>query len=231
LADETGDPQQSLVLLDWWETQTRELPAGPQRHPVFVALAETVREFDLPQQPLLDLLTAFRQDQHKLRYATFDELLGYCRNSANPVGRLVLHLGRCHNAETAELSDSICTGLQLANFWQDVARDYDRGRIYLPQEDLTKFDYSEESWARQQATDEFRKLLRFEVERAETHLESGRPLIGLVSREIRLPVRLFLAGGQAILAAIRRQRYDVWSRRPTVSKWTKLCLFARAWSA
>lgn len=231
LADEIAGEEESLELLSWWESQVAALDDGGtiSRHPVFVALAETVREFSLPREPLLDLLSAFRQDRIKSRYTTLDELLDYCRRSANPVGRLVLHLGRCHNEETAQLSDSICTGLQLANFWQDVRRDYDLGRIYLPREDLDRFGCEETQFASHPDPEPFRDLIRFEVDRTEEFLRAGEPLVDLVSPQLRVSVRLFIGGGLAILAAIRRQGYDVWSRRPAVSTWTKLGLLARAY--
>ena len=245
LADEIASPEESLALLDWWRGEVEELFSSPARrasegnasilahrdslrHPVFIALADTAGEFDIPPRPFLDLLAAFRQDQTQTRYQTFAELLDYCRHSANPVGRLVLYLGRSHGEENTRLSDSICTGLQLANFWQDVARDYDRGRIYLPQEDLARFGWSEERFAARRADDEFRELLKFEVSRTAECLQAGQPLVKLVSPQLRVSVRLFIEGGLAILAAIRRQEYDVWSRRPVVSKWTKLGLLARA---
>ncbi|MBC7857035.1 MAG: squalene/phytoene synthase family protein [Pirellulaceae bacterium] len=194
-----------------------------------MALAETVHEFSLPPGLLLDLLSAFRQDRTKIRYATFEELLDYCRRSANPVGRLVLHLGYCHNEETARLSDSISTGLQLANFWQDVKRDRDQGRVYLPREDLERFGLDEQCLSRQPTDGRFQALVEFEVDRAGQFLLAGEPLVKLVSPQLRVSVRLFMDGGLAILAAIRRQGYDVWSRRPIVSKWTKLGLLARAY--
>lgn len=233
LADEIQPREKALALLDWWEKELNSLfqpdkTGVKARHPVFLALAGTIPEFDLPRQPLADLLIAFRQDQAKTRYETFAELLHYCQNSANPVGRLVLYLGRCHSGETARLSDSICTGLQLANFWQDVARDFQHGRIYLPQEDLLRFGYPDEEFSTRTATNSFRDLLTFEVDRAEQFLREGAPLVRRVSQDLRLPVRLFLEGGLAIIAAIRRQRYDVWSRRPTVGKGTRLWLVAKA---
>ncbi len=159
LADETGDPQRSLALLDWWEKLLRQCYQGQATHPVFVALSETIHEFNIPAEPFLDLLVAFRQDQQVTRYETIDQLLEYCRYSANPVGRMVLYLGRCHTPERARLSDSICTGLQLANFWQDVARDWDRGRIYLPQADCRRFGYDEGCFARRECNEAFRQLL------------------------------------------------------------------------
>jgi squalene synthase HpnC len=232
LGDEIEEDDESLELLEWWESLVdvfyRE-SSYTFSHPVFIALAETVHRFSLPRQPLVDLVSAFRQDRLKTRYATFAELLDYCRWSANPVGRLVLHLGRCHNEETVRLSDSICTGLQLANFWQDVRRDFDLGRIYLPLEDLDRFQCEEMQFASRPELEPFRNLMRFEVDRAEECLRAGEPLVDLVSPQLRVSVRLFIGGGLAILAAIRRQGYDVWSRRPVVGTWTKLGLLARAY--
>ena len=227
LADETGDPAASLTLLDWWEDQLRECYRGRTRHPVFVALSETIDRFQIPAEPFADLLVAFRQDQRVTRYETFDDLLRYCRYSANPVGRLVLCLGRCHDAERAGPADAICTGLQLANFWQDVAADWDRGRIYLPRADRDRWGYDESMFTQRLANQPFRRLMAAEVDEAERWLRRGLPLVGMVPRELRLDVALFLHGGLAILEAIRRADYDVWSRRPVVSKPAKLRLLAR----
>ena len=229
LADETGDPAASLTLLDWWEDQLRECYHGRTRHPVFVALSETIDRFQIPPDPLTDLLVAFRQDQQVTRYETFDDLLRYCRYSANPVGRLVLYLGRCHDPERARLADSICTGLQLANFWQDVAGDWDRGRIYLVGEHCRRWGYDESMFTRRLANEPFRRLLAAEVAEAERWLRRGLPLVGIVPRELKLDVALFIHGGLAILEAIRRAEYNVWSRRPVVSKLQKLRLLARCW--
>lgn len=224
LADETGDTLRSLELLDWWERQLDDCYRADAQHPVFVALAETITTFAIPVDPFRDLLTAFRQDQRQTRYETFDELLGYCRHSANPVGRIVLHLGRCVTDENLRLSDSVCTGLQLANFCQDVARDYARGRIYLPRESWRQFGYDEAMFARHECNAAFRKLLQHEVDRAANFLHDGWPLVKSVSRELQTDVALFIRGGIAILHEIRRQNYDVWFRRPVVTKWTKLKL-------
>ena len=231
LADETEPGQAALDLLSWWERELAALYGGEARHPVFVALAHTIRAFEIPHQPFADLLVAFRRDQVQTRYATFDELLQYCRYSANPVGRLVLYLGRSFNDEHAQLSDQICTGLQLANFWQDVARDWQRGRLYLPLEDCNRFEYSIDSSNWGTATPQFKRLLAYEVDRAEQLLMAGRPLVKRVGRDLRWELDLIVRGGLAVLAEIRRCDYDVWSRRPRVSKLHKLALVVRAWWA
>jgi squalene synthase HpnC len=229
LADEMGSAQESLALLDWWHDELTACFEGRASHPVFVALRDTIEEFELPIDPFRDLLVAFRQDQRKSRYATFDELLEYCRHSANPVGHIVLHLGRSYNEQTVSLSDSICTGLQLANFWQDVSRDFERGRIYLPAETMQRFGYDETRFATRRANDAFRQMLRCEVDRAESYLTGGRPLVKMMPPPLRIDVALFIDGGLAVLGAIRRLNYDVWTKRPTVGKLQKLRLLAAAW--
>jgi len=228
LGDEVGNPEDALRLLDEWEADLRACYAGAPRHPVFVALRETVRACDIPQQPFSDLLTAFRQDQSVARYPTFEDVLGYCRYSANPVGRLVLYVCGYRDEERQQLSDSTCTALQLANFWQDVTVDYGKGRIYLPLEDLRRFGVAEEEIAAGRATPAFLDLMRFEVARARHWFAQGLPLAGKVDRELALDIELFTRGGQEILKAIERQGYDVLRRRPAISKPRKLWLVARA---
>jgi squalene synthase HpnC len=229
LADEVGDPQQSLALLRWWERLVYECYQGQATHPVFVALADTVRRFAIPIEPFLDLLVAFRQDQQVTRYETFGDLLNYCHYSANPVGRLVLYLAECFTPERARLSDAVCTGLQLANFWQDVARDYDQGRIYLPQVDCRHYQFDESAFAGRKCTEGFRRLMAAMVVEAEACLRRGLPLATKAPEEFQLPIALFAHGGLTILASIRGQNYDVWSKRPTVSFWEKLWLGAVCW--
>jgi len=228
LGDEVGDPQLSLQLLDEWEVELDACYLGRARHPVFVALAETIRACDIPKDPFANLLRAFRQDQSTPRYQSFEDVLGYCENSANPVGRLVLYACGYRDAERQELSDFTCTALQLANFWQDVAVDYGKGRIYLPLNDMSRFSVSEQTIASRRATPEFLRLMEFEVERARDWFERGLPLVEKVDRELAIDIELFSRGGQEILNAIEGQNFDVLRRRPTISKPRKLALVARA---
>jgi len=228
LGDELGDPSAALRLLDQWEAELQACYSAKPRHPVFVALAETVRKFDIPPQTFSDLLIAFRQDQTVTRYPTFEDLLGYCRFSANPVGRLVLYLCGYRDPERQALSDFTCTALQLANFWQDVSVDYAKGRIYLPLEDLQKFGVAEADIASQQNTPAFCEMMRFEVERARAWFNRGLPLAEKVDRALAIDIELFSRGGQEILNAIERQHYQVLGRRPVISKPRKLALVARA---
>jgi squalene synthase HpnC len=229
LADEASSPAESRMLLDWWESQLQDCYRGVSRHPVFAALGETIAAFSIPIDPLADLLVAFRQDQQVDRYPNFAALLEYCRYSANPVGRLVLYLGRTFNDECARFSDSICTGLQLTNFCQDVAGDWDRGRVYLPQETLLAHGYTDDMFARRQCNTAFCRALEQEIDRAEGFLRAGLPLVELMPPALRVDLALFAAGGLAILDAIRRVDYDVWSRRPTIGKGRQVRLLARCW--
>lgn len=228
LADEVGDKAVSLRLLDQWEEELGACYAGRARHPVFVALAETVHKFEIPKHEFADLLTAFRQDQRVTRYETFDDLLGYCRYSANPVGHLVLYLCGYRDAERQQLSDRTCTALQLANFWQDVSADFAKGRIYLPLEDLRRFGVSEAAIRDEENSAAFRELMKFEVARAREWFAQGLPLIAQVNRQLAVDLDLFSRGGQEILNAIERQEYAVLGRRPAISRSRKLALIARA---
>jgi squalene synthase HpnC len=228
LGDEVGNPAASLALLDQWQAELDACYRGTPRHPVFVALAETVRQFEIPQHEFSDLLQAFRQDQTITRFETFHDVLAYCRYSANPVGHLVLYLCRYRDAERQKLSDFTCTALQLANFWQDVSVDYAKGRIYLPLEDLRHFGVTEEDIAGNHNTPAFCAMMKFEVERARDWFRQGLPLIGKVDRELAIDIELFSRGGQEILNAIERQGFAVLGRRPAISKTRKLGLVARA---
>jgi squalene synthase HpnC len=228
LGDEVGDAAASLALLDEWQSQLDTCYAGTPRHPVFVALAETVRKFEIPKHEFSDLLIAFRQDQTVTRFQTFDDVLAYCRYSANPVGHLVLHLCGYGDAERQQLSDYTCTALQLANFWQDVSVDYSKGRIYLPLEDLRKYSVSEEDIKHNRNTPAFCEMMKFEVERARGWFDRGLPLVEKVDKTLAVDLELFTRGGQEILNAVERQGYAVLGRRPVISKPRKLALVARA---
>jgi squalene synthase HpnC len=228
LGDEVGDTAASLQLLNEWEAELNACYDGDPRHPVFVALAETVRKFEIPKHEFVDLLTAFRQDQSVSRYETFNDLLGYCKCSANPVGHLVLYLCGYRDSDRQQLSDCTCTALQLANFWQDVSGDFAKGRIYLPLEDLRRFGVSENAIRDRENTSGFREMMKFEVERAREWFRQGLPLIAKVNRELAIDIELFSRGGQEILNAIGRQNYAVLGRRPAISKTRKLALVARA---
>jgi len=228
LGDEVGNAAASLRLLDQWEAELNSCYEGEPRHPVFVALRDTVRSCEVPKQPFANLLTAFRQDQSVARYDTFDDLLGYCKNSANPVGHLVLYLCGYGDAERQKLSDYTCTALQLANFWQDVSVDYGKGRIYLPLESLRRFGVSEDDIAAGRNSAEFCAMMRFEVGRAREWFERGLALPGMVDRELAVDLELFSRGGMEILNAIEKQGYAVLGRRPAISRSRQLALVARA---
>jgi squalene synthase HpnC len=232
LGDEVGNREQSLALLDQWGRELDACYQGESRHPVFVALAETIRACDIPQKPFADLLVAFRQDQTTSRYQTMDDVLGYCKNSADPVGRLVLYACGYRDPERFQLSDYTCTALQLANFWQDVISDYTtRGRIYFPLEDMQRYKVDETVIAQRKPTPAFRELMRYEVNYARELFAKGMPLIAMVDRELALDLDLFSRGGLEILNAIERRQYDVLSARPAISKSRKLALLARAFSS
>jgi squalene synthase HpnC len=228
LGDEVGNAAQSLQLLDQWESELNACYDGRPRHPVFVAMADTVRRFEIPKHEFSDLLTAFRQDQTVTRYQTFNDLLSYCRYSANPVGHLVLYLCGYSDAERQGLSDYTCTALQLANFWQDVTVDFAKGRTYLPLEDLRRFGVTEDEIRNSNNTPAFREMMKFEVARAREWFVQGLPLVKKVNRELAIDIELFSRGGIEILNAIERQGYAVLGRRPVISKARKLALVARA---
>jgi squalene synthase HpnC len=230
LGDEVGSTAQALALLDLWGRELDACYEGRARHPVFVALKETIDACSIPKEPFADLLTAFRQDQTVKRYASMDEVLGYCRYSANPVGRLVLYACGEVSEENFRLSDATCSALQLTNFWQDVRVDWAKDRVYLPQDDMRRFGVTDETIAAGVATAEFRALMKFEVDYARSLFAQGLPLIGKVNRDLALDLDLFSRGGLEILRAIERCNYDVLSARPAISKRTKLGLVLRALS-
>jgi squalene synthase HpnC len=218
IADDFADEEHDLAKLDGWERELDLAYAGAPRHPVFIALADTVRRFEIPRQPFADLLLAFRSDVDFKGFETMDDLLGYARYSANPVGRLVLYLFGFGDARRQELSDRICTGLQLANFWQDIAIDLGKGRVYLPLQDMARFGYSIDELDDRVINTQFIALMRHEVEFARGLLSSGAALHELVGPRLRRDILMFAGGGLAILRAIEAAGYDVFRRRPQLHK-------------
>lgn len=228
LGDEVGDTARATELLDWWRGELRALYEGEARHPVYLALRDVVRGYGIPIGPFEALISAFRQDQAVTDYDTYAQLLDYCTRSADPVGHLVLYLGREFDEENARLSDCTCTGLQLANFWQDVARDLDIPRVYLPREDRERFGYTDADLHARRYTPAFRELLAYEVGRARSLLLEGRELVPRMPRKLAVDIDLFSRGGLAILDRIERQGFDVWSSRPEVGKLAKVGLLLRS---
>ena len=222
-------PQERLTLLDDWERQLRACAGGSATHPIFIALGVTLEETGISRDLLADLLTAYRMDVRQNRFMHFADLVAYCRCSANPVGRLVLQLFHEDEAENLILSDSICTGLQLANFWQDISVDWRRGRLYLPLEDLDRFGYHQSQLESNTITDGFRSMLMFEVERAEGLLNGGVPLLKRIrNRRLRFELALTIRGGLAILRKIRSAGFDVLRSRPGLSTADKLSILFSA---
>ncbi|GAA5506427.1 squalene synthase HpnC [Novipirellula caenicola] len=233
LADGSATPQQALRSLEQCQASLDATFAGRPPAGIFTALAATIEQFQLEKQPFDDLLDAFRQDQRKRRYETVDELLDYCRRSANPVGRIVLQLAAVDaDREALDRSDQICTGLQLANFWQDVARDHAIGRIYLPQSELRASGISEDmvsEMVQQQSTPPVMKtVIEALCVRTQTYFDRGEPLCDHVPKWLGRNLRLFVGGGRATLAAIRAIDFDVLRVRPRVSKATQAGLILRS---
>jgi squalene synthase HpnC len=225
LGDEVEDMGRASQLLAWWREELRSCYRGSATHPVFIALGPTIKRFAIPPQPFEDLLSAFEQDQRVREYESFNELRDYCRRSADPVGRLVLFLCGCHSDPNAAWSDSICTGLQLANFWQDVARDFDKGRVYIPRETRQRFGYSDADLAHRVTNEPFIDLMRFEVDRARRFLRDGLPFVDVLPWRLRIDIDLFVHGGLRILDRIEGIRYRVWQTRPVVTKFDIARLF------
>lgn len=228
LADEVSDPALALELLDWWENELRQCCAGTATHPVFIALRPTIKTFDIPIEPFCDLLTAFRQDQWVRRYETWNSLLEYCEKSANPVGRLVLYLCGYRDSRRQSLSDFTCTALQLANFWQDVSRDLDKDRIYIPVDDLASCGLSEIDLFERNFDERYANLMRLLISRTRDLFRKGLPLAEVVAPQLRIDIELFSRGGLAVLDAIESIGYDSLATRPTISGAKKFLLFTRA---
>jgi squalene synthase HpnC len=218
LGDEMGDRAESLRLLAWWRTELDAMYQGRATHPVFVALRDTVREHQIPRQPFADLIQAFVQDQTVTRYRNWDQVLAYCRYSANPVGRLVLYLCGYSDEERQRLSDATCTALQLANFWQDVTVDLRKDRIYIPLDAIERHGYTVEELCARRFTPAFREVMREIVGKARGLFLEGAPLAGRLDRRLALDIDLFSRGGLRVLRKIERQGYDVLAARPAISK-------------
>jgi squalene synthase HpnC len=218
LGDEIGDTAESLRLLAWWRSELQAMCAGHAKHPVFVALAGTAREFSLPVQLFDDLIRAFEQDQTVTRYRNFDDLFEYCRYSANPVGRLVLGLCGYRDPERQALSDATCTALQLANFWQDVTVDLQKDRVYLPLDLLEAQGYPLEALFARQFDPRFGAAMQEAVNVTRRLFVKGLPLADSVDRRLAIDLELFSRGGLRVLEKIERQDYDVLGSRPAISK-------------
>ncbi|WP_246151292.1 squalene synthase HpnC [Rubripirellula reticaptiva] len=233
VADESPSPQIATERLAETQRQLDATFAGLPPTAPFVALADTIVRFQLPKQPFDDLMSAFRQDQETTRYAEFDQLLDYCCRSANPVGRIVLQMSGCCDDDSAALSDQICTGLQLANFWQDVKRDFEIGRVYLPADQMKRYGVTESDFIlgaeRNLTPVSLRDAINQQCELAEQFLRRGLPLINQVPSWLAADIRLFAHGGLATIEAIRRVDFDVLRVRPKVSKTQQVSMLARAW--
>ncbi len=221
--DDLGDEAEGdrITLLDAHEAALRACYDGRRDQPLFVALGRTIDECAIPADPFLRLIEANRIDQRVSSFETYDDLLSYCHYSATPVGEMVLHVLGHHDERRRQLSDAICTGLQLANFWQDVSVDLRKGRVYIPRADMAKYGCRMEDLHREFATANVRALIRFEVKRAQDLFEYGAELEQLVDGIARLDIALFRRGGEAVLQAIERAGFDVLSRRPLVTRATK----------
>ena len=228
LGDEIPQKERALELLDWWERELDACYAGHPSHPVFVALRETIVAKDVPRQPFADLLKAFRQDQIVKRYDTWDGVLNYCVYSANPVGRLVLYLCGYRDEERQKLSDATCTALQLANFWQDVSRDLDIGRIYIPLDRAAAHGLSEADMVARKFDQRYVALMRELIESTRALFHKGMPLAKRVEGKLSVDLEMFSRGGLAVLEAIEAMGYDTLHRRPEVSKVKQVRLLGRA---
>ena len=228
LGDEVPDASRALELLAWWEHELDACYAGKPSHPVFVALRETVVAKDIPKQPFADLLKAFRQDQTVKRYPNWDAVLGYCLNSANPVGRLVLYLCGYRDEERQRLSDATCTALQLANFWQDVSRDLDIGRIYIPLDAAAAQGLIENDIVERRFDERYVRLMKDLIARTRLLFAEGQPLAKMVDGRLRVDLEMFTRGGLAVLDAVEAMGFDTLHNRPAVSKLKQAGLLSRA---
>jgi squalene synthase HpnC len=231
LGDEIPDAARSVALLDEWERELERCYEDRATHPVFIALAPTVRACDIPMEPFRDLLTAFRRDQTVHRHQSWESVLVYCRYSANPVGRLVLYLTGYRDAERQALSDATCAALQLANFWQDVARDLRKGRIYIPLDVASRYGVAEADILSKRFTPAYAELMKDLIQRTRALFASGAPLETMVAPYLRVDLELFRRGGCAVLDAIEGIGYDTLRHRPELNRWSKAKLLSRAVAA
>ena len=232
--DDLGDEAEGDrldLLRQWREDLERCYTDDNPRHPVMVALRHTIQRYSIPREPFVKLIKANRIDQEITRYETFENLLYYCDHSANPCGRLFLYVFDYRDEERQRLSDYTCTALQLANFWQDVNRDWKMGRVYLPLEDLQAYGVTEEQIARRSFDDNFRKLMAFQVERTRRIFHQGAELLNHLEGHAKTDVALFTRGGMAVLDAIEKQDYNVLARRPSLSRFKKARLLLSTWVA
>jgi squalene synthase HpnC len=228
LGDEIGDRAESLRLLEWWRGELDAMYGGRAAHPVFIALAGTVEQYCIPREPFANLIEAFVEDQTVTRYRTWEDWFGYCRNSANPVGRLVLYLCGYSDPQRQRLSDATCTALQLANFWQDVTVDLLKDRVYIPLEIMERHGYSIEDLLARRDSRAFRSVMREIVAKARELFEEGLPLTRMVDRRLALDIDLFSRGGMRIMDKIEERDYDVLRARPVISKVERVWLLARS---
>lgn len=219
-----------LELLDRWQQELEACYTGVPTHPALIALQATIQAFQIPKEPFMRLIEANRMEQKSNRFPTYSDLLFYCDRSANPVGHLFLYLFGYRDKERQQLSDHTCTALQLANFWQDVAKDYRIGRLYLPLEDMGNFGYSEDDLSHCVVNENFRRLMEFEVRRTEELFQRGLPLVDSLQGAARIDVALFTMGGSAVLQEIKNRNYDVIASRPALSRFKKARLFLSTWS-
>ncbi|MGH9775480.1 MAG: squalene synthase HpnC [Candidatus Acidiferrales bacterium] len=228
LGDEVSDSSRALAYLDGWEEELRACYAGSATHPVFLALAGTIRDCEIPIEPFSNLLQAFRRDQRVHRYPDWEAVKDYCEYSANPVGRLVLHVCGYHDAERQQLSDFTCTALQLANFWQDVARDLEKGRIYIPLEVAAKHGVSEGQIIEKRFDTNFCALVQELIAETRRLFDLGAPLAKMVTPELRVDIQLFNRGGVAVLDAIEAIGCDSLTHRPAITRGGQMKLLSRA---
>ena len=228
LGDEIPERERALELLDWWEPELDACYEGKPSHPVFVALRETIVTKDVPKQLFADLLKAFRQDQVVKRYLTWESMIDYCVYSANPVGRLVLYLCGYRDEQRQRLSDATCTALQLANFWQDVARDMEKGRIYIPLDRAAAHGLTEKEIVEKKFDERYVELMKDLIAQTRELFDQGMPLAKMVDGKLSVDLEMFSRGGIAVLDAIEAMGYDTLNVRPAISKGKQVRLLGRA---